>query len=91
MTENTMQPAALPQSIKKHLLQGAFQGLVPMAGLEPARVAPLPPQDSVSTSSTTSALVITAQVAAVLEVRPPVLPAHCSALPVFLEPSVRQV
>jgi len=26
--------------------------LVPMAGLEPARLAPLPPQDSVSTNST---------------------------------------
>jgi hypothetical protein len=30
--------------------------LVPMAGLEPARLAPLPPQDSVSTNSTTSAM-----------------------------------
>ena len=30
--------------------------MVPTAGLEPARLAPLPPQDSVSTSSTTSAL-----------------------------------
>jgi hypothetical protein len=29
--------------------------LVPMAGLEPARLAPLPPQDSVSTNFTTSA------------------------------------
>ena len=29
--------------------------MVPMAGLEPARLAPLPPQDSVSTNSTTSA------------------------------------
>jgi hypothetical protein len=29
--------------------------LVPMAGLEPARLAPLTPQASVSTSSTTSA------------------------------------
>ncbi|SVA82695.1 uncharacterized protein METZ01_LOCUS135549 [marine metagenome] len=29
--------------------------MVPTAGLEPARLAPLPPQDSVSTSSTTSA------------------------------------
>ena len=29
--------------------------MVRMAGLEPARLAPLPPQDSVSTSSTTSA------------------------------------
>ncbi len=28
---------------------------MPMAGLEPARLAPLPPQDSVSTNSTTSA------------------------------------
>ena len=35
---------------------GADQVVVPMAGLEPARLAPLPPQDSVSTSSTTSAL-----------------------------------
>ena len=30
-------------------------GLVPRAGLEPAQLLPLPPQDSVSTSSTTSA------------------------------------
>ena len=29
--------------------------MVPKAGLEPARLTPLPPQDSVSTSSTTSA------------------------------------
>jgi hypothetical protein len=29
--------------------------LVPMAGVEPARLSPLPPQDSVSTNSTTSA------------------------------------
>ncbi len=29
--------------------------LVPTAGVEPARLAPLPPQDSVSTNSTTSA------------------------------------
>ena len=28
---------------------------MPMAGLEPARLTPLPPQDSVSTNSTTSA------------------------------------
>ena len=27
--------------------------MVPKAGLEPARLAPLPPQDSVSTNSTT--------------------------------------
>ena len=32
--------------------------LVPMAGLEPARLAPLPPQDSVSTNFTTSAFLI---------------------------------
>jgi hypothetical protein len=31
--------------------------LVPMAGLEPARLAPLTPQASVSTSSTTSAII----------------------------------
>ena len=30
--------------------------MVPKAGLEPARLAPLPPQDSVSTNSTTSAM-----------------------------------
>ena len=30
--------------------------MVPKAGLEPARVAPPPPQDGVSTNSTTSAL-----------------------------------
>ena len=30
--------------------------MVPKAGLEPARLSPLPPQDSVSTNSTTSAL-----------------------------------
>ena len=29
--------------------------LVPMAGVEPAQLSPLPPQDSVSTNSTTSA------------------------------------
>ena len=29
--------------------------MVPMAGVEPARLSPLPPQDSVSTNSTTSA------------------------------------
>lgn len=31
--------------------------MVPMAGLEPAQLSPLPPQDSVSTNSTTSAKV----------------------------------
>ena len=31
--------------------------MVPMAGLEPARREALPPQDSVSTSSTTSAAI----------------------------------
>ena len=30
--------------------------MVPKAGLEPARLAPLPPQDSVSTNSTTWAI-----------------------------------
>ena len=30
-----------------------FFYMVPRAGLEPARLAPLPPQDSVSTNSTT--------------------------------------
>src|SRR5690606_26768908 len=30
-------------------------GMVPTVGLEPTRLAPLPPQDSVSTNSTTSA------------------------------------
>ena len=29
---------------------------LPKAGLEPARLSPLPPQDSVSTNSTTSAV-----------------------------------
>jgi hypothetical protein len=29
--------------------------MVPMGGLEPPRIAALPPQDSVSTNSTTSA------------------------------------
>ena len=29
--------------------------MVPMVGLEPTRLSPLPPQDSVSTNSTTSA------------------------------------
>ena len=32
-----------------------FSQMVPKAGLEPARLTPLPPQDSVSTNSTTSA------------------------------------
>ena len=31
--------------------------MVPKAGLEPARLAPLPPQDSVSTNSTTWAII----------------------------------
>src|SRR5690554_4168974 len=31
----------------------AFSDMVPKAGLEPAQLAPLPPQDSVSTNSTT--------------------------------------
>ena len=31
--------------------------MVPRAGLEPARLSPLPPQDSVSTKSTTWALI----------------------------------
>jgi hypothetical protein len=30
--------------------------MVPMAGVEPAQLSPLPPQDSVSTNSTTSAI-----------------------------------
>jgi hypothetical protein len=30
--------------------------MVPMAGVEPAQLLPLPPQDSVSTNSTTSAI-----------------------------------
>ncbi len=33
------------------------QLMVPMAGVEPAQLSPLPPQDSVSTNSTTSACV----------------------------------
>jgi hypothetical protein len=33
--------------------------LVPKAGLEPARLSPLPPQDSVSTNSTTWAKTLT--------------------------------
>ncbi len=36
------------------------QCMVPMAGVEPAQLSPLPPQDSVSTNSTTSALLILA-------------------------------
>ena len=31
--------------------------MVPKAGLEPARLSPLPPQDSVSTNSTTWAII----------------------------------
>jgi hypothetical protein len=31
--------------------------MVPMAGVEPAQLSPLPPQDSVSTNSTTSAII----------------------------------
>ncbi len=34
---------------------GPLCHMVPMAGVEPARLTPLPPQDSVSTNSTTSA------------------------------------
>ena len=32
--------------------------MVPMAGVEPAQLLPLPPQDSVSTNSTTSACLV---------------------------------
>ncbi len=39
--------------LKKHI--PLCRHMVRMAGLEPARLSPLPPQDSVSTSSTTSA------------------------------------
>ena len=35
--------------------------MVPKAGLEPARLAPLPPQDSVSTNSTTWAILFIIQ------------------------------
>lgn len=31
--------------------------MVPKVGLEPTRLSPLPPQDSVSTSSTTPAII----------------------------------
>ena len=41
--------------LKRAAIKAALFNLVPKAGFEPARVAPLPPQDSVSTSSTTSA------------------------------------
>ena len=49
-----------PVSFATHGLYGLCRtstdfDLVPMAGLEPARLTPLPPQDSVSTNSTTSA------------------------------------
>jgi hypothetical protein len=49
-----------PQAVAGCGFFGALQisldyKVVPTAGLEPARVSPLPPQDSVSTSSTTSA------------------------------------
>ena len=40
------------------VLECSILFLVPMAGLEPARLAPLTPQASVSTSSTTSAIII---------------------------------
>ena len=43
---------------KARFLNRAFE-MVPKAGLEPARLAPLPPQDSVSTNSTTSAKTLT--------------------------------
>jgi hypothetical protein len=47
--------ACLPAGQKKaRFLNRAFE-MVPKAGLEPARLTPLPPQDSVSTNSTTSA------------------------------------
>ena len=38
---------------------GLHKYLVPKAGLEPARLSPLPPQDSVSTNSTTWAKTLT--------------------------------
>ncbi len=42
-------------AVRSVLVATTMELLVPMAGLEPARLAPLPPQDSVSTNSTTSA------------------------------------
>ena len=48
----------LQKKTKKISHEFAFKfrnNLVPMAGLEPAQLSPLPPQDSVSTNSTTSA------------------------------------
>jgi len=47
-----------PDATKKASLCGLAFVLVPMAGLEPAQLSLLPPQDSVSTNSTTSALIL---------------------------------
>ena len=43
------------RNLRDPCLRTGACGLVPRAGLEPAQLLPLPPQDSVSTSSTTSA------------------------------------
>jgi hypothetical protein len=51
------QPSAPCTNKKAAILTitACYLWVVPKAGLEPARVSPLPPQDSVSTCSTTSA------------------------------------
>ena len=48
-------PIAQPFKVLEQLQDGHYD-LVPKAGLEPARLTPLPPQDSVSTNSTTWAI-----------------------------------
>ena len=52
-----MPKAAELEQITKEGLQGSYNiDMVPKAGLEPAQLTPLPPQDSVSTNSTTWAM-----------------------------------
>jgi len=58
---DSQQSATYPQPQKNKETQPAevmslLSSIMPKGGLEPPRVSPLPPQDSVSASSTTSAL-----------------------------------
>ena len=63
-------------------------GLVPTAGLEPAQLALLPPQDSVSTNSTTSAVrgsLLLANTNHGFAVRPLLLARRCGGRFFFIE------
>ncbi len=58
--ETNLRGATTPQKQIRPIEAGGLieKTMVPTAGLEPARVSPPPPQDGVSTNSTTSALTL---------------------------------